>query len=89
MLSYSEPLVQLLIQICFCHPVHSCIVTFLEKVKFKDSWKSLGKSEYIIYRVAPRTEEARYMARMYKIKAVSGSELSEGYAFFLGNFFLS
>lgn len=88
MLSYSEPLVQLLIQICFCHPIHSRIVTFLEKVKFKDSWKSLGKSEYIIYRMAPRPEEARYMAKLYEIKAVSGSELSEGCAFFfLDNFF--
>lgn len=87
MLSYSEALVLLLIEICFCHPIHSFIVTFLWKVKFKDSWKSWAKSEYIIYRMAPRTEEARYMTKMYEIKAVSGSELFESCAFSLDSFF--
>jgi hypothetical protein len=37
--------------------------------------------------MAPRTEDARYMAKMYEIKTVSGSEFFEGSAFSLGSFF--
>lgn len=37
--------------------------------------------------MSPRTEEARYMAKIYKIGAVSGSEFSEGYVLLFDSFF--